>query len=112
MKDLISLHGGEKGIIHRSSDIPEGIAGSLEPFVTKNPVLVDEDDEKIEAVPSLWPIVKIVRVGLQAKILSRGLVIADLPGKLPCRSARLILFNSVLSLALSDSNRVRVKTTK
>ena len=112
MKDLISLHGGEKGIIHRSSDIPEGIAGSLEPFVTKIPVLVDEDDEPIEAVPSFWPIVKIVRVGLQAKILSRGLIIADLPGKLPCHGARLILFNSVLSLALSDSNRARVKTTK
>ena len=92
MKDLISLHGGEKGIIHRSSDIPEGIAGSLEPFVTKNPVLVDEDDEPIEAVPSFWPIVKIVRVGLQAKILCRGLIIADLPGKLPCYGARLILF--------------------
>ena len=74
MKDLISLHGGEKGIIHRSSDIPEGIAGSLELFVTKIPVLVDEDDEPIEAVPSFWPIVKIVSVGLRAKILSRSLI--------------------------------------
>lgn len=36
VKDLVSLHGGEKCTIHRSSDTPEEIGGSLVPFVTKN----------------------------------------------------------------------------
>ena len=47
-----------------------------------NPFLEDENGETLEASPSLWPIVKIVRVGLESQFLSQGLVIADLPGML------------------------------
>ncbi|KAL8690304.1 MAG: hypothetical protein Q9218_004224 [Villophora microphyllina] len=44
------------------------------------------------ASPSLWPVVEVVRIGLRAPVLERGLVIADLPG-------------------LSDTNRTRTSAT-
>ena len=80
--NLISLIGAEGGIVHRSSDTTEDLAIKLEAFVGMNPILEDENGETFEAVPSLWPIVKIVRVGLQSHFLRQGLVIADLPGML------------------------------
>ena len=79
---LISLIGAEGGVVHRSSDTTEDLAFQLESFVGMNPTLEDESGETLEALPSLWPIVKIVRVGLESRFLSKGLVIADLPGML------------------------------
>ena len=81
-ENLISLIGGEGGIVHRSSDTTEDLALKLETFVGINSILENENGETLEALPSLWPIVKIVRVGLQSHFLSQGLVIADLPGML------------------------------
>ena len=80
--NLISLIGAEGGIVHRSSDTTDDLTLKLESFVGMNPILEDESGETLEAIPSLWPIVKIVRVGLQSHFLSQGLVIADLPGML------------------------------
>ena len=80
--NLISLIGAEEGIVHRSSDTTEDLTFKLETFVGMNPILEDENGEALEPLPSLWPIVKIVRVGLQSQFLSQGLVIADLPGML------------------------------
>ena len=82
IRDLISRVGGEGGIIHRSSDSTENLAFELEPFVGTSPISKDNHGEVIEASPSLWPIVKIVRVSLQSHFLSQGLVLADLPGML------------------------------
>ena len=82
IENLISLIGGDGGIVHRSSDTTEALAFNLEAFVGNNPILEEEDGETYEASPSLWPIVKVVRVGLRSHFLSQGLVIADLPGML------------------------------
>ena len=82
MASLMSLIGAEGGIVHRSSDTTEDLTFKLETFVGMNTILEDENGETLEALPSLWPIVKIVRVGLQSQFLSHGLVIADLPGML------------------------------
>ena len=82
IENLISLIGGEHGVVQRSSDTTEDLAFKLETFVGMNPILENENGETLEASPSLWPIVKIVRVGLQSHFLSQGLAIADLPGML------------------------------
>ena len=82
IKNLISRVGGEGGIVHRSSDSTEDLALELDTFVGTNSVSEDDFDEIIEASPSLWPIVKIVRVSLRSHFLSQGLVLADLPGML------------------------------
>ena len=112
IEDLISLIGGEGGVLHRSGDTTEDLAFELETFVGINPTLENENGETLEASPSLWPIVKIVRVGLQSHFLSQGLVIADLPGMLHrvgfCDGSNW----SILVLGLSDTNMARVKTTK
>lgn len=82
IENLISRVGGEGGIVHRSSDTTENLAFELETFVGTSPISKDDHGEVIEASPSLWPIVKIVRVSLQSRFLSQGLVLADLPGML------------------------------
>ena len=82
IEDLISLTGGDNGTVHRSSDSTEDLAIKLDSFVGINPILENENGETLEALPSLWPIVKIVRVGLQSHFLSQGLIVADLPGML------------------------------
>ena len=82
IENLISLIGGGGGTVHRSSDTTEDLVFKLESFVGINPILENEDGESLEALPSLWPIVKIVKVGLQSHFLNQGLIIADLPGML------------------------------
>ena len=82
IENLITLVGGDGGTVHRSSDTTDDLAFKLESFVGMNPILENENGETLEALPSLWPIVKIVRVGLQSHFLSQGLIIADLPGVL------------------------------
>lgn len=82
MVNLISQIGGDDGTVYRSSDTTEDLGFKLESFVGMNPILENENGETLEALPSLWPIVKIVRVGLQSHFLSQGLIIADLPGML------------------------------
>ena len=112
IENLISRIGGEGGIVHRSSDTTDDLAFKLETFVGINPILENENGETLASVPSLWPIVKIVRVGLQSHFLSQGLVIADLPGML----YHVGLWGGsnwlILVLGLSDTNMARVKTTK
>ncbi len=112
IESLISLIGGEHGIVYRSSDTTEDLAFNLETFVGMNPIFEDDNGETLEALPSLWPIVKIVRVGLQSHFLSQGLVIADLPGMLHHVGFWVGSNWSILVLGLSDTNMVRVKTTK
>ena len=82
IKNLISRVGGEGGIIYRSSDTTENLAFKLDTFVGTSPIFNNDHGEIVEASPSLWPIVKIVRVSLQSHFLSQGLILADLPGML------------------------------
>ena len=112
IKDLISLVGGERGIVQRSSDTTENLAFELETFVGMKPISVDDHGEILEASPSIWPIVKIVRVGLHSHFLSQGLVIADLPGMLPHVGSWGGSNWSIFVLGFSDTNMVRVRTAK
>ena len=112
IENMISLVGSDGGIVHRSSDTTEDLAFNLEAFVGNNPTLEDEDGETFEASPSLWPIVKIVRVRLRSHFLNQGLVIADLPGMLHHVGFGGGSDRSILILGLSDINTARVNTTK
>ena len=112
IKDLISRVGGERGIVQRSSDTPENLAFELEIFVEMRPIPVDDHGNILEASPSLWPIVKIVRVGLQSHFLSQGLVIADLPGMLPYVGPWGGTNWSIFVLGFFDTNVARVRAAK
>jgi hypothetical protein len=52
-----------------------------------------EFDDFEDPIPSLWPLVKVVRIGLDSPLLKQDIVLADLPG-------------------ISDKNRHRVAVTK
>ena len=82
VKDLISRVGGEGGSIHRSSDTTENLAFELDNFLGTSPIFKDDHGEIVKASPSLWPVVKIVRISLDSRFLSQGLILADLPGML------------------------------
>lgn len=112
IENLIFQIGGDGGIVHRTSDTTEDLAFNLEAFVGNNPTLENEDGETLEASPSLWPIVKIVRVGLKSHFLNQGLVIADLPGMLHHLEVWGGSDRSIFVLGLSDTNMARVNTTK
>ncbi|MCJ1294120.1 hypothetical protein MMC34_005677 [Xylographa carneopallida] len=72
-------------VVEKAADTAEELTGKIERFVkTWNREYV---------LPSPWPLVKLVKIGLHSAFLSRGVVLADLPG-------------------LSDVNRTRVKLTQ
>ena len=74
----ISRHGVEDGKIYRSAEMPDELASSIECFVKTCKALRDDEDY---LRPSLWPVVEIVKIGLQqSPLLNRGIVLADLPG--------------------------------
>ena len=89
MEELISRYGAQNGPIKRSADTTAEMSRILEPFVTMAESGADCGD--LQAA-SLWPIVRLVRVGVHSPLLKRGIIIADLPGR-------------------SDVNRLRVRTT-
>ncbi|KAM0805279.1 hypothetical protein BDR22DRAFT_969026 [Usnea florida] len=89
IQESISNYGAEGGILRRSAYAPEELANEIERFVKSCKHVLDEDDCH---VPSLWPLVRTVRVFLDSALLKRGLIIADLPG-------------------LSDSNKTRTIAT-
>lgn len=67
----------DNGLLCLNAHTGEELAGKVEPFAN---TCTDVDD-KGRPIPSLWPLVKIIRVGLQSRLLRQGLVIADLPGR-------------------------------
>lgn len=71
-------HGANDGSLCLNADSVEELADKVAPF-TKTCTYVANDEGRLN--PSLWPLVEIVRVGLQSRLLNHGLVIADLPGK-------------------------------
>ena len=79
MQESIALYNSEDSLITVSGNTCEDIVGQLDVFVT-NRSSVDDDEDKEdeeESCFSLWPIVKIVKVGLQSALLARGLIIVD-----------------------------------
>ncbi|KAL8700471.1 MAG: hypothetical protein Q9201_005432 [Fulgogasparrea decipioides] len=72
--DAISINGAVNGLIYRSGESTQSFGHNIETFVKMGV------KRGPGATPSLWPVVRFVRVGLHSPLLKRGLVIADLPG--------------------------------
>lgn len=71
-------YGADEGLLCLNAHTAEELAGKVEPFAN---TCTDVKNDEGRQTPSLWPLVEIVRVGLQSRLLKHGVVIADLPGK-------------------------------
>lgn len=100
-------YGANDGLLCLNAYSVEELAGKVAPFANTS-THVANDEGRLN--PSLWPLVEIVRVGLQSRLLNQGLVIADLPGKCHC-FARLSSMLTTTLLGHSDMNKTRMKTT-
>ncbi|MCJ1285351.1 hypothetical protein MMC26_004691 [Xylographa opegraphella] len=84
-REVIAGSEADNSIVEKTADTAIELTGKIERFVqTWNGDFV---------LASPWPLVKLVRIGLHSTCLSRGVVLADLPG-------------------LSDVNQTRVKLTQ
>lgn len=86
----IRHYGEQDSLIEPTADASEELADATAPFIK---TCVNLEDDEGRRTPSLWPVVRLVQVGLPSPTLERGIIIADLPG-------------------LSDMNRIRTRTTK
>ncbi|KAL9585820.1 MAG: hypothetical protein Q9212_001298 [Teloschistes hypoglaucus] len=86
LDSTITACGAVDGTIIVCEEDAKSLSQGLKPFVKIGVNLGSN------ATPSLWPIVTVVRIGLRAPLLKRGVIIADLPG-------------------LSDVNRTRTHIT-
>jgi hypothetical protein len=80
MQESIALCNSENSLITVSGNTCEDIVGQLDVFVTNRSSVDDEEEDEEdeeESCFSLWPIVKVVKVGLQSALLARGLIIVD-----------------------------------
>lgn len=75
-RDMVSRKDAESGLISVNANTSLDLQQKLEPFLQRS---TNCDDEETPS-PSYWPLVKLVRVGLNSPLLNRGLVLADLPG--------------------------------
>ena len=71
-------YGADDGLIYFDANTSEELASRVQHFVK---TCTDREDFQHRPAPSLWPVVEIIRVGLYSRLLARGLVIADVPGK-------------------------------
>ena len=95
-------YGANDGLLRLNAYSVEELAGKVAPF-TKTCTSMANDEGRLS--PSLWPLVEIVKVGLQSRLLKHGLVIADLPGKCPF----LVFLRSLLTATLPISRTFRRK---
>lgn len=77
VEKIMIQYDANDGMLCLNAHTVEELAGEVEPFANTCPY-VDDDGRP---TPSLWPLVEIVRVGLQSRLLKHGLIIADLPGR-------------------------------
>ena len=77
-KGIMVECGARDGLLCLNAYSVEELAGKVEPFTKPCSYMANDESRP---TPSLWPVVEIVRVGLQSRLLKHGLVIADLPGK-------------------------------
>ncbi|MCJ1396569.1 hypothetical protein MMC18_009460 [Xylographa bjoerkii] len=74
-QQLVLAEQAASGLASYSADTAEELGGKLKRFVQTVSFPMGYDQ-----VASLWPIVRMVRVGLRSRFLQNGLVVADLPG--------------------------------
>ena len=108
-EELIQSQELQAGSIILTARTADELNFQLEPWVTTNSVLEDEEGDRIS---SWWPIVRIVRVGLQSLLLKRGIIIADLPGNFATLNCMLLCLLIDCSPGLGDTNQIRIKTTE
>lgn len=108
MEAAMTQYGAEEGLLHLTAHTVEELSRKMEPFVrTCTHILGDEGGSS----PSLWPLVEIVRVGLQRPLLQRSIVLADLPGQnaslptVPCLDANQIHFVSIRSFRYQQDQK-------
>ena len=79
IQEFLQLYLPQKNLIFLRAANAEDLSSKLEPFVTTN--LLSEDNG-CRRISSWWPIVRIVKVSMESRLLEQGIVVADLPGKL------------------------------
>ncbi|MCJ1377163.1 hypothetical protein MMC17_000255 [Xylographa soralifera] len=84
-REVVASCEADNSVVERAADSAIELGGKIERFVKT----WNGDD----ILSSPWPLVKLVKIGLHSVFLSRGVVLADLPG-------------------LSDVNQTRVKLTQ
>lgn len=80
VEGILIEHGADGGLLRLNAHTVEELAGKVGPFANTCTSTYMANDEG-RRTPSLWPLVEIIRVGLQSRLLKHGLIIADLPGK-------------------------------
>ena len=79
IQEFMEKYKPRNDLLFLTASTAEQLNSQLEPWVTSNP---QSEAYALERLSSWWPIVRIVRVGLHSLLLERGIVVADLPGKL------------------------------
>ncbi len=79
--EFMGKHKPQDGLIHVTASTADELSNRLEPWVTTSSMI---EDDGCTQTASFWPMVRIVRVGMQSQLLQRGIVISDLPGSFPC----------------------------
>ena len=87
-EELLARCGARNGQTHHCANNVEELRAAIEVYTIGS----NFNDEKA-CSPSLWPLVRTVKVNLRAAILKHGLVVADLPG-------------------LSDTNKIRISQSQ
>ena len=80
VEEIMIDYSANDGLLCLNAHTVEELARKVEPFAQTCTYATNDEDRPN---PSLWPLVEIVRVGLQSRLLKHGVVIADLPGKYP-----------------------------
>lgn len=80
VEKILIEYGADNGLLCLHAKSVEELAGKVAPFAKTCTNIFMANDEGC-LTPSLWPLVEIIRVGLQSRLLKHGLIIADLPGK-------------------------------
>ena len=75
LDELLRSYDVVEDALDLNADTPEDLAKVVEPFI-KTPFIAD--NEPAQASP--WPIVRLVKIGLDCPLLREGIVIADVPG--------------------------------
>ena len=77
VEKIMIQHGANDEVLCLNAHTVEDLASEVQPFANTCPYRDDDGRPTL----SLWPLVEIVRVGLQSRLLEHGLIIADLPGR-------------------------------
>lgn len=76
--DIMGKHNPQNGLVYLMASTAEELSNLLEPWATTNSMVAEDG---FSQAPSFWPMVRIVRVGMQSHLLQRGIIVSDLPGQ-------------------------------